>query len=353
VVARDRALRALPSIASIPGMVPERDTDMNTMRSSPAPARFAELDRTDTEVLTTRDERSLLQELGECKRKLAEALSGIEGFDVPGDAGPQATAQCIAAAYSSNGREQARLGVVYRRYAELRSKLALANLKLVAHVAKRFRERGIPHSDLMQEGFCGLLEAIDRFDVVHQTKLATYATWWIRQSMQRAVASGAYPVRLTPRHLRQLAQNHDIEHHLQLRDRETESSQRNPLPRNKLIDRIHTATQPAISLDANYDSSSSFRLIQSMSDPEGDRTIDIDTEETIEKLMNNLRPREQEVLALRFGLGGRERLSLAQAGRILAVSKERVRQIEERALTKLRSSALVQQFCDENLSIRF
>ena len=82
-------------------------------------------------------------------------------------------------------------------------------MRLVAHVAKRFRDRGIPYSDLLQEGFCGLLEAIDRFDLTHQTKLATYATWWIRQSMQRAVASGAYPVRLTPRHLRQLAQNQE------------------------------------------------------------------------------------------------------------------------------------------------
>ena len=145
-----------------------------------------------------------------------DALSGIEGLDVPADAGPQATAQLIAAAYSCNGREQARLGAVYRRYAELRGKLALANLKLVAHVAKRFRDRGIPYSDLLQEGFCGLLEAIDRFDLVHQTKLATYATWWIRQSMQRAVASGAYPVRLTPRHLRQLAQNQDLEQQSQL-----------------------------------------------------------------------------------------------------------------------------------------
>ena len=87
-------------------------------------------------------------------------------------------------------------------------------MRLVAHVAKRFRDRGIPYSDLLQEGFCGLLEAIDRFDLIHQTKLATYATWWIRQSMQRAVASGAYPVRLTPRHLRQLAQNQEeLERH--------------------------------------------------------------------------------------------------------------------------------------------
>ena len=75
-----------------------------------------------------------------------------------------------------------------------------------------------------------------------------------------------------------------------------------------------------------------------MCDPEGDRTIDVDTDETIEKLMQLLRPREQQVLTLRFGLAGQERLSLTQVGKILAVSKERVRQIEERAIKKLRES---------------
>ena len=324
---------------------------MNTGRCSPGLTQFAKLDANDTELLAPRDERALLQELGECKRKLAHALAGIEGIDVPADAEPRATAHYIAAAYSGNGPEQARLGAVYRRYSELRSKLALANLKLVAHVAKRFRERGLPYSDLMQEGFCGLLEAIDRFDLVHQTKLATYATWWIRQSIQRAVASGAYAVRLTPRHLRQLAHNQLSEQHLQIGPGEAASSPHRDPPRNEMIDRIYSATQPTISLDASYESGSSFRLIETMSDPDGDRTIDVDMQETIEKLMEILRPREQHVIALRFGLGGHERLSLTQVGKILEVSKERVRQIEERALQKLRASTPEPQSAAGDLTI--
>ncbi len=311
---------------------------MNTKRTSTEMSRFANVDCSDTEVLSPRHERALLQELAECKHKLAEALAGIEGIDVPPDAGPQATAQLIAAAYSGNGPDQARLGAVYRRYSELRGKLALSNLKLVAHVAKRFRERGIPYLDLLQEGFCGLLEAIDRFDMTHETKLATYATWWIRQSIQRAVASGAYPVRLTPRHLRQLANNQTPDPHPQWDAQTQGPSDKAVAPKNDLIERIHAATKPTISLDAVCGSSSRFSLIQTMCDPDGDRTIEIDTEETIEKLMQLLRPREQEVLTLRFGLAGQERLSLTQVGKILAVSKERVRQIEERALKKLRAS---------------
>ncbi|MFO0890729.1 MAG: sigma-70 family RNA polymerase sigma factor [Isosphaeraceae bacterium] len=183
---------------------------MRPKRLDPMRDSYADLDSSVIEVLSSKQERSLLQELADCKAKLAQALASIEGVEVPaGSDDPQVLASFISAAYSSDGPKGARLGAVYRKYSELRSKLALANLRLVAHVAKRFRDRGIPYSDLLQEGFCGLLEAIDRFDMTHQTKLATYATWWIRQSMQRAVASGAYPVRLTPRHLRQLAQSQE------------------------------------------------------------------------------------------------------------------------------------------------
>ena len=122
----------------------------------------------------------------------------------------------------------------------------------VAHVAKRFRDRGIAYSDLLQEGFCGLLEAIDRFDLTHETKLATYATWWIRQSMQRAVASGAYPVRLSPRHLRQLAQNQD-ELDRGRAGRSGRPRTARPAGSTEMIHRIHAATRPTVSLDATLD----------------------------------------------------------------------------------------------------
>ncbi len=106
-----------------------------------------------------------------------------------------------------------------------------------------------------------------------------------------------------------------------------------------MIRRIHTATRPTISLDATVDAEGQFNLLQTMSDPEGDRTEEIDTDETIVRLLESLRPREREVLALRFGLNGRPRLSLSQVGKVLAVSKERVRQIQDRALEKLRAAA--------------
>jgi RNA polymerase primary sigma factor len=321
---------------------------MRTSQRSSEKDGFANLDSSEIEVLSSREERELLQELGACKTKLAQALASIEGIEVPAGADdPQTQALYIASSYASDGPSGARLGAIYRKYSELRGKLALANMRLVAHVAKRFRDRGIPYSDLLQEGFCGLLEAIDRFDLTHQTKLATYATWWIRQSMQRAVASGAYPVRLTPRHLRQLAQNQEELEQLERVKTDPVQGGSPESGMTEMIHRIHTATRPTVSLDATYDSESSFNLLQAMSDPEGDRTGDVDTDEAVQKLITTLRPREQQVLALRFGLGGKERLSLSQVGRVLDVSKERVRQIQDRALQKLRTIAEEENLVDQ------
>lgn len=308
---------------------------------------FAGLDGAATRVLAPAEEREILRELGDCKSKLAKSMAAIPGVAPPEGApdNPQAMALYIAATCTQDPRLESRLGAVYQRYKELRSKLALANLRLVAHVAKRFRDRGVSYSDLMQEGFCGLLEAIDRFDLNHETKLATYATWWIRQSMQRAVASGAYPVKLSPRHLRQLAQNQEDVGGRSSADNDSDAEPVAPKPSGghgpsvEMIRRIHAATRPTMSLDATIDTDRSFSLLQTMSDPDSDRTDDVDTDETISLLLESLRPREQQVLALRFGLGGKQRLSLSQVGKVLEVSKERVRQIQDRALEKLRSVA--------------
>jgi RNA polymerase primary sigma factor len=312
---------------------------MRTTRRDGLGEDWATPDGEATRLLTAAEERWLLVDLAKCKAKLAEALASIRPADVVPDGGddPQGLALYIAEFYAKNGDgpAEARLGAVFRRYAEIRGKLAMANMRLVAHVAKGFRDRGIAHSDLMQDGFCGLLEAIDRFDVSHGTKLATYATWWIRQSMQRAVAGGAYPVRLSPRHLRQLAQNQD-----ELDGIASSASG------GAMIRHIHTATRPTLSLDATIGEETPFSLLHTMSDPEGDLADDIDRNEAVARLIGTLRPREQEVLALRFGLRGKSRHSLSQVGRALAVSKERVRQIQDSALEKLRAVAFEDNLAD-------
>src|SRR6478736_6775091 len=90
------------------------------------------------------------------------------------------------------------------RYVHYKHRLASANIRLAAHVAKRFRHHSLAYSDLLQEAVFGLMQAIDRFDVSHGTRLATYATWWIRQTLQIAVARKWHVVRLSPHHLKEL-----------------------------------------------------------------------------------------------------------------------------------------------------
>ena len=168
------------------------------------------LNRSEARVLSSEEERALLVELGDCKTRILDALPrpAEPTWD---ESARQTDFQQFIRDIADPDEEtldsatRATLPLV-RRYKELRTRLAMANVRLVAHVAKRYQDRGIPPGDLIQEGFCALLVAIDRFDLVNQTRLATYAIWWIRQAIQRAVAHGAYPVRLNPRQLHQLAQ---------------------------------------------------------------------------------------------------------------------------------------------------
>jgi RNA polymerase primary sigma factor len=329
---------------------------MRSMRRDPNPdALVTTLDDSQTQLLDPQEERTLLRELAACKADLDRALARVPGLVPPSGDDPQAAGAGLAAHYAAlaeDGPAHAQLGATLRRYRALRTRLAMANMRLVAHVARRFRDRGLAYGDLLQEGVLGLLEAIDRFDLAHGTKLATYATWWIRQAIQRAVAAGAYPVRLSPRHLRQLARNQDE------LDRPGAAGRRpGPAPRPsdevspEILRRIHAATRPAVSLDARRDGDPAYSLVQPVPYPEADCADDLDMGEAVGCLMEGLRPRERQVIALRFGLGGQPRLSLSQVGRLLEVSKERVRQIQDRALAKLRDAARQSRLADTLLGV--
>jgi RNA polymerase primary sigma factor len=275
-------------------------------------------------------ERRLLEQLAECRQTLAQALARARGRDFA-EPNPDSRAQSelIARAYRDRGAADGALEAAFDRYFGLRAELTLANMRLVAHVAKRYRDRGVAYADLIQEGFCGLLDSIDRFDLSHRTKLSTYATWWIRRAVQTAVAGGAYPVRLTPRHLRELARDQSES------DPTAPRQGVRPRARSTTVQRIQSATRPSVSLDE-------VRLgpRRDAGEPTGDRAGDPrELDEVVDKWMVSLRPRERQVLSYRFGLGGGPRLSLSQVGKVLDVSKERVRQIQEAALKVLRTNA--------------
>jgi RNA polymerase primary sigma factor len=302
------------------------------------------LNRADVQVLRAGEERALLLELDRCKRLLLESQrqatdGAIEGRGDERDI--QEFVRTLLLPGAEATEEDKQRSALALRYNEIRNKLAMANLRLVAHVVKKYQNRGISSSDLLQEGFCGLLKGIDRFDCAKDTRLASYAVWWIRQSLQRAVAAGAYPVRLNPRHLQQLAHSN-----LELALKEKAGRKPRSSGAAMTIKQIHSATRPTVSLNANLRVDSGNCVLHTLTypAPEGESTTELD--EYLIVMMEQLNPRERVVLQLRFGLGGKESHSLSQVSEILDVSKERIRQIQEKALEKLRTLAREGACCE-------
>ncbi|MDG3005808.1 sigma-70 family RNA polymerase sigma factor [Paludisphaera mucosa] len=300
------------------------------------------LERADVRVLTPEEERRILMELDAHRRVLAAGAEDRRLPDAAPDFDVQDFVRTLLAAGPATSDEEAVLLATAKCYNATRTRLAMANLRLVAHVARRYRDRGLSASDLLQEGFCGLLTAIDRYDVSNTTRLASYAVWWIRQSLQRAVAAGVYPVRLNPRHLQKLAES----------SHEAEDPNRKPArPRSSsseaTLKQIHTATRPALSLDAPIGDAGGSSLMDTLSYPSSDEADDPDQGEQLASLIDQLKPRERMVLQLRFGLNGQESRSLSQVSQVLDVSKERIRQIQDAALAKLRALARRDRSCCE------
>jgi RNA polymerase primary sigma factor len=306
------------------------------------------LNRSEARVLTPVEERKLLVELVDCKKRILEGLSRTDEANCDESLLQTDFQQVIR---DLAGPDKNRLDPaaeaqrhLVRRYQEIRAKLAMANVRLVAHVAKRYHDRGISPGDLIQEGFCALLVAIDRFNLVNETRLATYAIWWIRQAIQRAVAGGAYPVRLNPRQLHQLAQAQATGIGV---GNDRERTTRSDPPRRALsptIEHIFAATRPVLSLDAPSRLDDTTAIGEFLIPGDDDDSPAEDAQLSVGDLIKTLGPREQLILTLRFGLGGESPRTLIQVSEVLGVSKERVRQIQNRALNKLRASPASGQF---------
>ena len=311
------------------------------------PPRRWFLDAPEADVISATRERELLVELAEVKAELLQSTrrpDGSEwGVSIP-DAEFQRVVHDLATHAASFEPGPDSVASLARHYEEIRTTLAMANSRLVAHIAKRYFNRGISAADLIQDGFCGLLAAIDRFDTSNTTRLATYAGWWIRQAMQRAIAGGAYPVRLNPKQLQRLAQAASQRANLKADD--CAEILEEPTVRSGADPRDLAAIRTQISLDApcQFDDSTPLaNLLATVRDPDHSENESV---EFLGSILQSLTAREQMVLRLRFGLDGEPRHSLNQLGKLLQVSKERVRQIEERAMEKLRGVADGRDYLD-------
>ncbi len=298
-----------------------------------------------SDLLTPEEERELLTGFWDCKSELVRLLirhfPRLRQHKPPYEPWPMA--QFIREYCDDSAQGVSAIRHLNDHYVHFKHRLASANIRLAAHVAKRFRHHALGYSDLLQEAVCGLMQAIDRFDVSHGTRLATYATWWIRQTLQIAVARQSHVVSLSPHHLQELGLYQQESEAMAHGGKHVPNPQELARRTGSSVDHLthlQTATRTPVSLNAVLDDDSDFILTEAMPDNESLFTRrDAERQESLQYLMENLRPRERKVLDLRFGLTGNGAHSLRQIGHLLRISKERVRQIQNRALEKLRATA--------------
>ena len=235
-----------------------------------------------------------------------------------------------------------------RRLDNAREAMIVANLRLVVHIAKQYLNRGLPLSDLVQDGNLGLMKAVEKFEHDRGIKFSTYAYWWIRQAIDRGLADKRrtirIPVHLNERRKKIVRATRELGQDLGRRPTNIEIARWLKMPKDQ-VEEINSLVSEPLSFDDLSRAENGHGLLETIKDPKAALQVESsearELREKLEAPLSSLSEREERIVRLRFGIGNDTTHTLEEVGRIIGLSRERVRQIEVEAIQKLRRSDLL------------